>query len=240
MCSILISHLKEYRKALKRHEKSPASSVDSLYKKSHPVSIPENQLQSADHCTNVMRVILKELVPWELWDTPHSELLVRILSKKLDSFIENTLTDPAWLNDKLLTLLKGKEELVIVSEENSSKVEEEKADVTEVKEEIATESQIERPTVETALSTLITKTTAPILQRAINEEFQDDTVSEASEPQLASVAEEVAVSSTDPVDIKSSPVLRQRRGRQGRNEVKIYDRIIEGEFMLFINKFFSD
>lgn len=35
------------------------------------------------------------------------------------------------------------------------------------------------------------------------------------------------ISNTELIEIK--PVLRQRRGRQGRNEVKIYDRVIEGK-----------
>ncbi|KAL0830193.1 hypothetical protein ABMA28_003650 [Loxostege sticticalis] len=227
ICSILISHLKEYRKALKRHEKAPTSTVESLYKKSHPISNPDQKLESADHCTNVLRVILKELVPWELWDTPHSELLVRILSKKLDSFIDNTIADPAWLNDKLLTLLNDKKSADISPEEN--KVEKTKDEVKEevnIKEDVTPETKGEKPTVESALSTLITKTTAPILQRAINEEFQEEPNAESEK--IQNIVEEVPVTTTEPLDIKSSPVLRQRRGRQGRNEVKIYDRIIEG------------
>lgn len=229
ICSILISHLKEYRKALKRHEKAPTSTVESLYKKSHPISNPDQKLESADHCTNVLRVILKELVPWELWDTPHSELLVRILSKKLDSFIDNTIADPAWLNDKLLTLLNDKKSADISPEE--TKVEKTKEEVKEevnIKEDVTPETKGEKPTVESALSTLITKTTAPILQRAINEEFQEEPNAESEK--IQNIVEEVPVTTTEPLDIKSSPVLRQRRGRQGRNEVKIYDRIIEGIF----------
>lgn len=234
ICSILISHLKEYRKALKRHEKAPTSTVESLYKKSHPISNPDQKLESADHCTNVLRVILKELVPWELWDTPHSELLVRILSKKLDSFIDNTIADPAWLNDKLLTLLNDKKSADISPEE--TKVEKTKEEVNEevnIKEDVTPETKGEKPTVESALSTLITKTTAPILQRAINEEFQEEPNAESEK--IQNIVEEVPVTTTEPLDIKSSPVLRQRRGRQGRNEVKIYDRIIEGIFP-FLNK----
>lgn len=168
---------------------------------------------------------MKELVPWELWDTPHSELLVRILAKKLDSFIESTLADPAWLNEKLLMLLNGKEDIVTDPEEDDTKKQEEWKE--DVQEEI-TEPYVEHPTVESALSTFITKTTAPILQRAINEEFQEEPNVLVESEQVHSILEEVPVAATEAVDIRSSPVLRQRRGRQGRNEVKIYDRIIEG------------
>lgn len=35
------------------------------------------------------------------------------------------------------------------------------------------------------------------------------------------------ITCTEPVETK--PVLCQRRGRQGKNEVKIYDRVIEGK-----------
>lgn len=209
--------MKEYRKALKRHEKNPKDSVESLYKKSHSIfNTTSKTNQSAEHCTNIIRVILKELISWELWDTPHSELLVRILSKKLDHFIDNTLADPVWLNDRLLKIIKGEE---VVKKEMESQ--------EEVKKEfIEVEPVVEKPettTIELALSTLITKSTAPILQRAINEEYIEET------GHIQDIVEEVANNSTEPVDIKSSPVLRQRRGRQGRNEVKIYDRIIEGK-----------
>lgn len=218
--------MKEYRKALKRHEKSPTSTIESLYKKSHPISNPDQKLTSADHCTNVLRVILKELVPWELWDTPHSELLVRILSKKLDTFIDSTIADPAWLNDKLLTLLKDKSSETEPEETNIEETKDEIKEEINIKEEIIPEFKAEKPTVESALSTLITKTTAPILHRAINEEFQEESIEESN--RILNIVEEVPVTTTEPLDIKSSPILRQRRGRQGRNEVKIYDRIIEG------------
>ncbi|XP_063832146.1 uncharacterized protein LOC135081357 [Ostrinia nubilalis] len=225
ICSIMISHLKEYRKALKRHEKSPTSTIESHYKTSHPISNSDQKLESADHCTNVLRVVLKELVPWELWDTPHSELLVRILSKKLDTFIGETLADPVWLNDKLLSILKDEESTETFPEKAEMESKEEIQEVFNVKEELL-EPIVEKPTVESALSTLITNTTAPILQRPLNEEVKEE-VSVASE-MIESIVEEVPVTTSEPLDIKSSPILRQRRGRQGRNEVKIYDRIIEG------------
>ncbi|CAG9782605.1 unnamed protein product [Diatraea saccharalis] len=222
VCAILTSHLKEYRKALKRHDKSSNVSVESLYKKSHPISNPDKNLTSTEHCTNVLRVVLKELVPWELWDTPQSELLVRILANRLDSFIDNTLTNPAWLNEKLLTYLKVQE---VKQADKKVHVESNNENVTEAKEETIVEQKPEKPTVESALTTMITKTTAPILHRAINEEFTSDNILQIDP---INIIEEVPVKSTEPVDIKSSPVMRQKRGRQGRNEVKIYDRIIEG------------
>ncbi|KAL4703330.1 hypothetical protein ACJJTC_013096 [Scirpophaga incertulas] len=221
VCAVLITHLKEYSKAIKRREKVPNGAIESLYKKSHHISDTEKKLISAEHCTNVLRVILKEVVPWELWDTPHSELLVRILSRKLDNFIDSTLVNPDWLNNKLLTIINASETEDSLLTDNIIK--DENVDIT-IKE-TATEMKHEKPTVESALTTLITKTTAPILQRAIIDEFKDPPPVNTDK---MTIIEEVPLMTTEPVDIKSSPVMRQRRGRQGRNEVKIYDRIIEG------------
>ncbi|XP_053616444.1 uncharacterized protein LOC128678722 isoform X2 [Plodia interpunctella] len=215
VCSILVTHLKEYRKALKRHEKAPNDSIENLYKKSHSAFNTDNKINATDHCTNVIRVILKELISWELWDTPHSELLVRILSKKLESFIDNTLANPQWLNDRLMTILKGKVVIPKAEATGFNVIE----DIQEIE---ITEAKPETTTIESALSTLITKSTAPILHRAINEDYNEE------QTRMRDIVEEVPVTSSEPVDIKSSPILRQRRGRQGRNEVKIYDRIIEG------------
>ncbi|XP_075982189.1 uncharacterized protein LOC142980602 isoform X2 [Anticarsia gemmatalis] len=211
LSTILASHLKEYQKAVKRHEKTPTSAIDTLYKKSHPIFDENNKkIQSADHCTNILRIVFKELVPWELWDTPHSELLVRILSKKLDNFIDNTLADPEWLNDKLLMILKGK------SEPN---VTEERKETIEIPQEIPLEKK-----EESVIESTLTSENIKGLVLPNNVEGKEEPLVEP----LADIVEEMPVMTTEPVDIKTSPVLRQRRGRQGRNEVKIYDRIIEG------------
>ncbi|CAG5057861.1 unnamed protein product [Parnassius apollo] len=220
MCSVLTSHLKEYSKAIKRHEESPSSTVDSLYKKSHAISTDKKYL-SGDHCINLLRIILKELIPWELWDTPHSELLIRVLSKKLDTFIDSTLADPVWLNDKLLTLIKGKKE----DKEPDSLDQNSEKDIELEKvapEQFTVEAQ--KPNFsneEASFSTLITDNT-PIVEHV------DKVIKEEISEKLENIVEEVPVQCTEPVDIKSSPIMRQRRGRQGRNEVKIYDRVIEG------------
>ncbi|XP_068623086.1 uncharacterized protein [Battus philenor] len=217
ICSVLTSHLKEYSKALKRHEEAPTSTVESLYKKSHATSLDKN-FQSADHCINLLRIILKELIPRELWDTPHSELLIRVLSKKLDAFINDTLSDPVWLNDKLLAVIKGK---------NIEKIPEPKEQDVKVEEETKKDSPVEIVTeMNPAFSVVeplpIMKDTVPFTQSRIEESKED------FKERVESIVEEKPVQSTEPVDIKSSPILRQRRGRQGRNEVKIYDRVIEG------------
>jgi len=215
VCTILVSHLKEYQKAVKRHEKTPTDAIEYFYKKSHAINDGTNKkVLSADHCTNVLRIVLKELVPWELWDTPHSELLVRILSKKLDKFIDNTLIEPQWLNDKLLTILKGE------SETNNV---ENKKEPSYTPADILKENQKSQNT-ETVEASNLNKTTAATSQRTFIENLSDGAAVETMED----IAEEVLIGGSEPVDIKSSPVLRQRRGRQGRNEVKIYDRIIEG------------
>ncbi|XP_061717616.1 LOW QUALITY PROTEIN: uncharacterized protein LOC133525348 [Cydia pomonella] len=198
-CSILTSHLREYKKTLKRHEKSPTSSIESLYKKTHPIF--EKKLESGEHCTNILRIILKELVPWELWDTPHSELLVRILSKKLDAFIDGTLADPVWINDKLLNII------------DKAEIEREIVEKIEEPEIVEKESET---IVKSVLSTIAMNSVAPILQRDITEDLSTPFV-----PEPEAVTEGSAM-----LPAAEMPVLRQRRGRQ--REVKIYDRIVEG------------
>lgn len=198
--------MKEYRKALKRQESSSDSSVDTLYKKTHPIYNNKNKKPvSADHCTNVLRIILKELVPWELWDTPYSELLVRILAKKLDDFIENTISDPVWLNDRMHTLLFVKNSM---SDEKS---------VTEPVVELEKpESLVVEPEVKPKPSPKVVKKEVPQVIQKVNEESKEKT------------EVEIGVEGSETVELKPAAVLRQRRGRQGRNEVKIYDTIIEG------------
>lgn len=225
ICCVLTSHLKEYSKALKRHEESTSNSVESLYKKSHPTS-NDKQYQSADHYVNLLRIIIKELIPWELWDTPHSELLVRVLSKKFDTLINSTLIDPVWLNDKLLTILKGKnDETESEVQDKDVECKEETEEEKETPEEVITEVNPAYSGVESAFSTLVMKTSTPTPKREIDMDLRKDIPEK-----MESIVEEVPIQTTEPLDIKSSPILRQRRGRQGRNEVKIYDRVIEGNF----------
>ncbi|XP_039748166.1 uncharacterized protein LOC120625232 isoform X2 [Pararge aegeria] len=246
-CAILISHLKEYKKAIKRQETTPDSTVQSLYKKIHPISDDFKSNISADHCVNLLHIVLKELVPWELWDTPYSELLVRILAKKLNIFIENTISNPIWLNDKLLTILNIQEEVAdenkkeknSVNEKDTEKRGNDKSCKTEhedgnQKEIGNTSSEFEKdidntnkkvttqintePTIKPVKLTTNVQhkaTESPLHMQKIVEEKEDKKQDDDDAPQ-----------GTEPMEIK--PVLRKNRGRQGRNEVKIYDRIIEG------------
>ncbi|XP_052744553.1 uncharacterized protein LOC112055071 isoform X2 [Bicyclus anynana] len=246
ICAILLSHLKEYKKAIKRHETNPEAKLESLYKKIHPIS--ENNIKnniSADHCINLLRIVLKELVPWELWDTPYSELLVRILAKKLNIFIENTISNPIWLNDRLLTILNvpennidGNEEEKTGTKENAEKKNKEKTGITEQesidKKNIAgkVSTQQEKDTVisntaekkETNIEPPIKTMKTPSLPKATESPVHMQRIVEEQDVKKQDV-EDIA-SETEPVEIK--PILRKNRGRQGRNEVKIYDRIIEG------------
>lgn len=203
MCAILTSHFKEYKRALKRHETSPNETVESLYKKTHPIFNSKNKkTASADHCIDVLRIILKDLVPWEVWDTPYSELLVRILAKKLDTYIDTTIANPIWLNDKLLNLLT-KEKATI----NTDSIEKEPKNVETVKDVAEKMESIEKSN-----ENIIVESTQEVKKVVQN-------VEEKTKVDLGNGSEFSEV----------KPVLRQRRGRQGRSEVKIYDRIIEGE-----------
>ncbi|XP_045520622.1 uncharacterized protein LOC123711836 isoform X2 [Pieris brassicae] len=211
VCAILVSHLKEYKNALKRHEKPSEKSVESLYKKVHQISDLKNQKTAvADHCVNIMRLVLKELIPWELWDTPHSELIVRILAKKLDTYVDCTISNPVWLNDKILSILTLQHN--VPQKQTIPNANIEKIDLSSVQEDeivLPTTHQPEIKHISTSPSNLNSK-------EHIKTTEENDKCIEAKE----------ILTTTAPVEIKS--VLRQRRGRQGKNEVKIYDRVIEG------------
>lgn len=149
--------------------------------------------------------MIKELLPWELRDTPHSELLVRILSKKLDSFLISTLADPAWLNDKLMTYLTGEEYIEFKKDEPKEPTK---------TEDVVKKDEKEKESLET--------------KREIVEQKKEDVVVMKEECQGTTESVAEVHQAQEMKDVKSSPVLRQKRGRQGRSEVKIYDRIIEG------------
>lgn len=133
---------------------------------------------------------------------------MRILAKKLDTFIDTTVANPVWLNDKLLTILLNNE-----CEENTDKDSNKQFE----------EQEKEKPKVdvkEEPLKPSLNQNGQIIeLPKNVNEHKENKTEDDL-----------IVHSESKPVEIK--PILRQKRGRQGRNEVKIYDRIIEG---LFIN-----
>ncbi|XP_022125090.2 uncharacterized protein LOC111000060 isoform X2 [Pieris rapae] len=209
ICAILISHLKEYKNALKRHEKPSEKSLESLYKKVHEISDIKNKNTAvADHCINIMRLVLKELVPWELWDTPHSELIVRILAKKLDDYVNCTISNPVWLNDKILSILTPPEDVPDKKTMPHTKVE--KKDLSSLQEDEIAVQATQQPEIKDISNS------PSIIKDNIKATEENDKCIEAKE----------ILTTTEPVEIKS--VLRQRRGRQGKNEVKIYDRVIEG------------
>lgn len=198
LTSIMISHLKEYQKALKRQEKAEGS-IEKHYKKTYHF---ENNLQSMEHCTNILRLVLKDLTPWELWETPQSELLIRILSKRLDNYIDETLGDPLWLNDKLFLLFSDE------VEKNAG---------AGIPVSVVPEAQQSRDveTPEPVISTSITSVT-PVIHTVLDNSMADTHKCDAD------------IARSTPLDIQCSAKLREKRGRQGRSEVKIYDRIIEG------------
>ncbi|XP_038218910.1 uncharacterized protein LOC119837407 isoform X3 [Zerene cesonia] len=211
ICAVLVSHIKEYKKAIKRQEKTPSESIETLYKKSHPIFDTKcRKTLTADHCINIIRIILKELVPWELWDTPNSELLIRILAKKLDTFIDTTIADPIWLNNEILALLTSS------SSAKSTDGNTEAPNKPECPDGAKDINDIEAKVEEPEDVGDVPKSDS-VIEPAKKEEIKNDKCVE--EKEIAPISE--------PVEIK--PVLRQRRGRQGKNEVKIYDRIIEGK-----------
>lgn len=198
------------------------------------------QPSPGDHCIKILRLICKDLVPWELWDTPHSELIIRILSKRLDTFIETTLSNPVWLNDKLVTLLLNKNDVDTHNSEPTKESPKVDNTINNKEEVIKNEETVESKktdAIETKLTEKINKLDSAIqtilIVNATNGNAEqtikiNGNCNGKEVEELTNGVEEAVATSSSVIDVQSSPVLRQRRGRQGKNEVKIYDKIIEG------------
>lgn len=103
LANILLLHLKEYRRALRRVEKGAASSVEEAYKYLHPGSRSASILEHMLY--HLVTVLAQEFLQWELTSSLPCKLLLSILAKKLLITID-TISCPDWFIANLLKLLE--------------------------------------------------------------------------------------------------------------------------------------
>ncbi|XP_077276002.1 uncharacterized protein LOC143904893 isoform X1 [Temnothorax americanus] len=104
LANVLLLHLKEYRRALRRVEKGATASVEEAYKYLHPGSRSASTLEHMLH--RLVTVLAQEFLQWELTSSLPCKLLLSILSKRLLITI-NTISCPDWLLENLLRLLEA-------------------------------------------------------------------------------------------------------------------------------------
>lgn len=104
LVNVLLLHLKEYRRALRRVEKGAAASVEEAYKYLHPGSRSALTLEHMLH--RLVTVLAQEFLQWELTSSLPCKLLLSILAKRLLITID-TISCPDWLIENLLVLLEA-------------------------------------------------------------------------------------------------------------------------------------
>ncbi|CAL1677707.1 unnamed protein product [Lasius platythorax] len=109
LANVLLLHLKEYRRALRRVEKGAASSVEEAYKYLHPGSRSALTLEHMLH--HLITVLAQEFLQWELTSSLPCKLLLSILAKRLLITID-AISCPDWLLGNLLKLLEAPENTV--------------------------------------------------------------------------------------------------------------------------------
>ncbi|XP_011631854.1 uncharacterized protein LOC105423696 isoform X1 [Pogonomyrmex barbatus] len=104
LANVLLLHLKEYRRALRRVEKGTAVSVEEAYKYLHPGSRNASTLEHMLH--RLVTVLAQEFLQWELTSSLPCKLLLSILAKRLLITID-TISCPNWLIENLMRLLEA-------------------------------------------------------------------------------------------------------------------------------------
>ncbi|XP_018403683.1 PREDICTED: uncharacterized protein LOC108780463 [Cyphomyrmex costatus] len=104
LANVLLLHLKEYRRALRRVEKGAATSVEEAYKYLHPGSRSASTLQHMLY--RLITVLAQEFLQWESTSSLPCKLLLSILAKRLLITID-TISCPDWLFQNLLVLLEA-------------------------------------------------------------------------------------------------------------------------------------
>ncbi|XP_011865105.1 PREDICTED: uncharacterized protein LOC105560531 isoform X2 [Vollenhovia emeryi] len=104
LANVLLLHLKEYRRALRRVEKGAAASVEEAYKYLHPGSRNASTQEHMLH--RLVTVLAQEFLQWELTSSLPCKLLLSILAKRLLITID-TISCPDWLIENLLRLLEA-------------------------------------------------------------------------------------------------------------------------------------
>lgn len=254
---IILRHLKEYKRSMRRLEKSNKGSIDECYRKFHPTSSQRNSntitnkaKSTQNHCLGLIKIFLKELLPWELWDTPHAILIASILAKRLDNFINNNLSDPIWLRcwimQQLTENVKKNTEILPDPHELKDQVKcpdvktntNEKVNVTPEEKETDDSNipVVMKTSIESALSNMISNSTAPILQRAEIEAMAPKSVLSII-PNIN--IEKKSSSITQPIDITGTNTfefgLDTNVKKRNTGEVKVYDRLLDGSLKTWNN-----
>ncbi|EZA47879.1 uncharacterized protein LOC105286068 [Ooceraea biroi] len=103
LAHVLLLHLKEYRRALRRVEKGAAASVEEAYKYLHPGSRSAPTLEHMLH--RLVTVLAQEFLQWELTSSLPCKLLLSILAKRLLVTID-MISCSDWIIESLLELLE--------------------------------------------------------------------------------------------------------------------------------------
>ncbi|XP_036147499.1 uncharacterized protein LOC105834089 [Monomorium pharaonis] len=153
LASVLLLHLKEYRRALRRVEKGTAVNVEEAYKYLHPGSRSTSTLEHMLH--RLVTVLAQEFLQWELTSSLPCKLLLSILAKKLLTTID-IISSPDWLIENLLRLLEAPTN-----------------EVTPVKQNI-------NGTITVALSDGITSATAAVIPQQLPKSLSKSSLSTAT------------------------------------------------------------
>ncbi|XP_043462467.1 uncharacterized protein LOC122498679 isoform X3 [Leptopilina heterotoma] len=108
LAGVLIVHLKEYRRAVRRVEKGNAGTIEEAYNYSHPGSRSSAALEHT--LGRLVTVIAREFLQWELGSSLPCKLLLSILARRLMSVLE-TISSPKWILQHLVHQLNTKTEV---------------------------------------------------------------------------------------------------------------------------------
>ncbi|XP_011303584.1 uncharacterized protein [Fopius arisanus] len=103
LMDVLLLHLKEYRRSLKRIEKG-SKDLEDAYRCSHPGSRSSVALEHTLH--RMVTLIAREFLQWELTSSLPCKLLISVLAKRLLKTVSE-FSDPQCLLTHVLKLLKS-------------------------------------------------------------------------------------------------------------------------------------
>ncbi|XP_015606328.1 uncharacterized protein LOC107273044 [Cephus cinctus] len=104
LADVLLLHLKEYRRALRRVKKGTASNLEEAYRCVHPGSRSTTALEHTLH--RLVTILAREFLQWELTSSLPCKLLLSILASRLLQGI-HTASCPNLIYEKLVVLLSA-------------------------------------------------------------------------------------------------------------------------------------
>ncbi|XP_015118262.1 uncharacterized protein LOC107041948 [Diachasma alloeum] len=106
LTDVLLLHLKEYRRSLRRIEKGSSKDLEEAYRCSHPGSRSSVALEHTLH--RMVTLIAREFLQWELASSLPCKLLLSVLAKRLLKMISE-FSNPQILFTHIIKLLKSSE-----------------------------------------------------------------------------------------------------------------------------------